>query len=126
MLLDRQGQGKVYPLVPNRAFLQIEVVESINVVLTISGKKNKMRVYFLSWLRNKILKNDPAVAKKPGFSSIGDLEGCTTFKLINYQRIRFLVIAQMNVIQMFAWAPKPYHKFMPYKVNSVYTFSLTS
>ena len=75
MLLDRQGQGKVYPLVPNRNFLQIEVVESINVVLTISGKKNKMRVYFLSWLRNKILKNDPAVAKKPGFSSIGDLEG---------------------------------------------------
>jgi len=117
MLLDRQGQGKVYPLVPNRNFLQIEVVESINVVLTISGKKNKMRVYFLSWLRNKILKNDPAVGKKPGFSSIGDpgLEGCTTFKLINYQRIRFLVIAQMNVIQMFAWAPKPYHKFMPYK-----------
>ena len=36
-----------------------------------------MRVYFLSWLRNKILKNDPAVGKKPGFSSIGDpgLEG---------------------------------------------------
>lgn len=42
--------------------------------------------------------------------------GCTTFKLINYQRLRFLVIAQGNVIQMFAWAPKPYHKFMPYKV----------
>ena len=45
------------------------------MVLTISGKKNKMRVYFLSWLRNKILKNDPSVAKKPGFSSVGDLEG---------------------------------------------------
>ena len=36
--------------------------------------------------------------------------------MINYQRLRFLVIAQGNVIQMFAWAPKPYHKFMPYKV----------
>jgi hypothetical protein len=116
MLLDRQGQGKVYGLVEKRNFQQIEVVESINVVLTISGKKNKMRVYFLSWLRNKILKNDPAIGKKPGYSSIGDLEGCTTFKLINYQRLRFLVIAQGNVIQMFAWAPKPYHKFMPYKV----------
>ena len=45
------------------------------MVLTISGKKNKMRVYFLSWLRNKILIYDPAVAKKPGFSSVGDLEG---------------------------------------------------
>ena len=26
MLLDRSGQGKVYPLVPNRNFQQIEVV----------------------------------------------------------------------------------------------------
>lgn len=41
MLLDRQGQGKVYPLVPNRNFLQIEVVESINVVLTIRKVRAK-------------------------------------------------------------------------------------
>ena len=54
------------------------------MVLTISGKKNKMRVYFLSWLRNKILKNDPAIGKKPGYSSIGDLEGITA-RLIKYQ-----------------------------------------
>lgn len=77
-----------------------------------------MRVYYLSKLLNKILRTDSRAAQKEhtsDFSAIGDLEGCTTFKLINFQRIRFLVIALKDGIEMFAWAPKPYHKFMPYK-----------
>ena len=97
-------------------------MESINIVLAICGKKNKMRVYYLSKLLNKILRTDSRAAKKEhtsDYSSISsnniDLEGSTTFKLINFQRIRFLVIALKDGIEMFAWAPKPYHKFMPYK-----------
>merc|ERR1719427_1380974 len=78
MLLDRSGQGKVYPLINRRRFQQVDVLEGLNLVVTISGKKNKLRVYYLSWLRNKILHNDPEMEKKTGYSSIGDLEGCTT------------------------------------------------
>ena len=58
MLLDRSGQGKVYPLISRRRFQQMDVLESINILVSISGKKNKIRVYYLSWLKNKIVKSD--------------------------------------------------------------------
>lgn len=45
------------------------------------GKKNKLRVYYLSWLRNKILRNDPEVEKRQGWVSVGDLEGCVHYKV---------------------------------------------
>jgi len=115
MLLDRSGQGKVYPLINRRRFQQVDVLEGLNLVVTISGKKNKLRVYYLSWLRNKILHNDPEMEKKTGYSSIGDLEGCTQYKVVKYERIKFLVIALRNNIEVYAWAPKPYHKFMAFK-----------
>lgn len=47
----------------------------------ILGKKNKLRVYYLSWLRNKILRNDPEVEKRQGWVSVGDLEGCVHYKV---------------------------------------------
>ncbi len=37
MLLDRSGQGKVYPLISRRRFQQMEVLEGLNVLVTISG-----------------------------------------------------------------------------------------
>lgn len=44
MLLDRSGQGKVYNLITRRRFQQMEVLEGLNVLVTISGlshyKKN--------------------------------------------------------------------------------------
>lgn len=46
-----------------------------------SGKKNKLRVYYLSWLRNRILHNDPEVEKKQGWITVGDLEGCVHYKV---------------------------------------------
>lgn len=46
-----------------------------------AGKKNKLRVYYLSWLRNKILHNDPEVEKKQGWTTVGDLEGCVHYKV---------------------------------------------
>ena len=56
MLLDRSGQGKVYQLISRRRFQQMEVLEGQNILVTISGKKNRVRVYYLSWLKSKILR----------------------------------------------------------------------
>uniref|UniRef100_A0A8C8DFB2 non-specific serine/threonine protein kinase n=1 Tax=Oncorhynchus tshawytscha TaxID=74940 RepID=A0A8C8DFB2_ONCTS len=115
MLLDRSGQGKVYNLINRRRFQQMDVLEGLNVLVTISGKKNKLRVYYLSWLRNRILHNDPEVEKKQGWVTVGELEGCVHYKVVKYERIKFLVIALKNSVEIFAWAPKPYHKFMAFK-----------
>nr|XP_016847495.1 PREDICTED: TRAF2 and NCK-interacting protein kinase isoform X4 [Anolis carolinensis] len=115
MLLDRSGQGKVYNLINRRRFQQMDVLEGLNVLVTISGKKNKLRVYYLSWLRNRILHNDPEVEKKQGWITVGDLEGCIHYKVVKYERIKFLVIALKSAVEIYAWAPKPYHKFMAFK-----------
>uniref|UniRef100_A0AAR2L052 non-specific serine/threonine protein kinase n=1 Tax=Pygocentrus nattereri TaxID=42514 RepID=A0AAR2L052_PYGNA len=114
-LLDRSGQGKVYSLITRRRFQQMDVLEGLNVLITISGKKNKLRLYYLSWLRNKILHNDPEVEKRQGWTSVGDMEGCVHYKVVRYEKIKFLVIALKNAVEVYAWAPKPYHKFMAFK-----------
>ena len=36
--------------------LFLQVLEGQNILVTISGKKNRVRVYYLSWLKSKILK----------------------------------------------------------------------
>uniref|UniRef100_A0A8C9VF53 non-specific serine/threonine protein kinase n=1 Tax=Scleropages formosus TaxID=113540 RepID=A0A8C9VF53_SCLFO len=122
-LLDRSGQGKVYPLINSRRFQQMDVLEGLNLLTTISGKKNKVRVYYLSWLRNKILHNDPEVEKKQGWTTVGEMEGCVHYKVVKYERIKFLVIALKNAVEVYAWAPKPYHKFMAFKVGSFVSFA---
>lgn len=43
------------------------------------------------------------------------------FCLVKYERIKFLVIALRNAVEVYAWAPKPYHKFMAFKV--IFRFS---
>lgn len=125
---------------------------------SLTGKKNKLRVYYLSWLRNRILHNDPEVEKKQGWITVGELEGCVHYKVgtkshllsgpyldkylkdhlknntrvhlwclcvsgllcpppaVKYERIKFLVIALKSSVEIYAWAPKPYHKFMAFKV----------
>ncbi|XP_077988055.1 mitogen-activated protein kinase kinase kinase kinase 4-like isoform X2 [Glandiceps talaboti] len=117
MLLDRSGQGKVYPLISRRRFQQMDVLEGQNILVTISGKKNKLRVYYLSWLKHKILKSEDTLVekKRPGYVSVGDLEGCVHYKVVRYERIKFLVIALRDRVEIYAWAPKPYHKFMAFK-----------
>ncbi|XP_049591593.1 mitogen-activated protein kinase kinase kinase kinase 4 isoform X4 [Syngnathus scovelli] len=114
-LLDRSGQGKVYSLISRRRFQQMDVLEGLNVLITISGKKNKLRLYYLSWLRNKILRNDPEVEKRQGWTSVADLEGCVHYKVVRYEKIKFLIIALKTAVEVYAWAPKPYHKFMAFK-----------
>lgn len=39
-LLDRSGQGKVYSLISRRRFQQMDVLEGLNVLITISGTKH--------------------------------------------------------------------------------------
>ncbi|XP_056006301.1 mitogen-activated protein kinase kinase kinase kinase 4-like isoform X8 [Ostrea edulis] len=114
MLLDRSGQGKVYTLISRRRFQQMEVLEGQNILVTISGKKNKIRVYYLSWLNNKIFKKE-ANDRRNGWVNVGELEGCVHFKIVKYEKIKFLVIALQESIEIYAWAPKPYHKFMAFK-----------
>ena len=38
---------------------------------------------------------------------------------VKYERIKFLVIALKNSVEIYAWAPKPYHKFMAFKVRDL-------
>ncbi|XP_062541526.1 serine/threonine-protein kinase mig-15 isoform X1 [Armigeres subalbatus] len=119
MLLDRSGQGKVYQLISRRRFQQMEVLEGQNILVTISGKKNRVRVYYLSWLKSKILRTDgmgdQQVERRNGWINVGDLQGAVHFKIVKYERIKFLVIALKESIEIYAWAPKPYHKFMAFK-----------
>ncbi|CAF0850273.1 unnamed protein product [Didymodactylos carnosus] len=115
MLLDRSGQGKVYQLISRRRFQQLQVLENQNILVTISGKRNKIRIYYLSWLKNKIVKTEPT-DRKPGFTNIGELEGAVHFKIVKYERIKFLIVGLRDSIEVYAWAPKPYHKFMTFKL----------
>ena len=123
MLLDRSGEGKVYSLIKGRRFEQLSVLESQNILLTISGKKNKIRLYYLSFLKNKIVKSQTNDGKRPAFINLGELQGAKHFKIVKYERIKFLIVALTDSIEVYAWAPKPYHKFMTFKVFSQLTYS---
>ena len=60
------------------------------MVLSISGKKNKLRCYYLSWLKNKFLSNSrsaDSAGEKTGFTPVGDVEGCTCYKLVKFERL---------------------------------------
>lgn len=45
---------------------------------------------------------------------------------VRYEKIKFLVIALKNAVEVYAWAPKPYHKFMAFKVGNVPVSSVYS
>ncbi|XP_076370823.1 LOW QUALITY PROTEIN: serine/threonine-protein kinase mig-15-like [Tachypleus tridentatus] len=115
MLLDRSGQGKVYNLITRRRFQQMEVSEGQNILVTVSGRKSRVRVYYLSWLKNKILRMDGQLEKRSGWTNVGELQGAVHFRIIKYERIKFLVVALQDSLEIYAWAPKPYHKFMAFK-----------
>ncbi|VDN03074.1 unnamed protein product [Thelazia callipaeda] len=122
MLLDRSGQGKVYQLITRRRFEQMTVLEGQNILVTISGRKRRIRVYYLSWLKQKILRTEGVsgieLEKRNGWVNVGDLQGAVHFKIVRYERIKFLVVGLESTIEIYAWAPKPYHKFMAFKAFS--------
>lgn len=117
LLLDRSGHGKVFPLISRRRFAQMEVLEGLNVLVCINGRKNKLRVYYLSWLRNKIVKGDDLDSHRSrhGFSSVGELDQCIHFKVVQHEKMKFLCIATKSSVEVYAWAQKPYSKFMQFK-----------
>jgi TRAF2 and NCK interacting kinase len=55
--------------------------------------------------------------KRNGWINVGDLQGAVHFKIVKYEKIKFLVIALRDSIEIYAWAPRPYHKFMAFKVR---------
>lgn len=61
--------------------------------------------------------------RRNGWINVGELQGAVHFKIVKYERIKFLVIALKESIEIYAWAPKPYHKFMAFKV-SCFSFQL--
>ena len=60
----------VFPLISRRKFSQIDVLEGLNVLIGINGRKNKLRIYYLTWLKQKILKGDEVSQKE--FVSVND------------------------------------------------------
>jgi len=38
--------------------------------------------------------------------------------LVKHERIKFLAVALRDSIEVYAWAPKPYNKFMSFKVRT--------
>lgn len=104
----------MYQLITRRRFDQMAVLEGQNILVTISGRKRRIRVYYLSWLKQKILHTD-GMEKRNGWVNVGDLEGAVHFKIVKYERIKFLVVGLEASIEIYAWAPKPYHKFMAFK-----------
>ncbi|ESO12472.1 hypothetical protein HELRODRAFT_187888 [Helobdella robusta] len=115
MLLDRSGAGKVYPLINRRRFFQMELIEKCCILVTNSGKKNKIRIYNMNYLKNKILRSDDN-DKQGGWVTVGEIENCIHFKIVHYERIWFLVMGLKDRIEIYAWAPKPYCKFMLFKM----------
>ena len=56
--LTRGALFPVYQLISRRRFQQMDVLEGQNILITVSGKKSKIRVYYLSWLKTKIFKTE--------------------------------------------------------------------
>ncbi|XP_063712556.1 misshapen-like kinase 1 isoform X2 [Symsagittifera roscoffensis] len=110
--MDRSGGCEVVRLVSDRKFSQMEIIPSLSLLVTISGKNNRLREYYLKVLHSKIIKQDtPKVHDEYG--DIGNkIEHCNSFKIVKYDAIRFLVVAYKTGIIVLAWAPKPCHKFM--------------
>lgn len=74
--------------------------------LSYPGKKNKLRVYYLSWLRNRILHNDPEVEKKQGWITVGELEGCVHYK-VGTEKLISVCCEDMNLLTHLHYGDSP-------------------
>ncbi|KAG7274078.1 hypothetical protein CRUP_028785, partial [Coryphaenoides rupestris] len=125
MLLDRSGQGKVYNLINRRRFQQMDVLEGLNVLVTISGKKNKLRVYYLSWLRNRILHNDPEVEKKQGwitsFTELQHRPQLVDLTVEEGQRLKVIYGSSVGFHVIDVDSGNPYDIYIPSHIQSQVT-----
>ncbi|KAI0979099.1 hypothetical protein GJ496_008389 [Pomphorhynchus laevis] len=115
-LLERCTTGKVRNIIRRKRFQQLEMLENHNILIALCGKRCKIRVYSLTYLQNKMQKNSVDDENmRNSLMSVGYLENVKHFKTIKYQRIRFLAMAVQSSVEVYAWAPKPYSKFMAFK-----------
>ncbi|XP_048652828.1 nik-related protein kinase [Marmota marmota marmota] len=123
-LMDRSGKADITKLIKRRPFRQIQVVEPLNLLITISGRKNRLRVYHLTWLRNKILNNDPESKKRQeemlkteeACKAIDKLTGCEHFSVLQHEETTYIAIALKSSIHLYAWAPKSFDESTAIKV----------
>ncbi|GAB1303152.1 Nik-related protein kinase [Apodemus speciosus] len=125
-LMDRSGKADIIKLVKRRPFRQIQVAEQLNLLITISGKKNRLRMYHLSWLKNKILNNDPGSKKRQkamrkkekACKAIDKLIGCEHFSVLKHEETTYIAVAVKSSIHLFAWAPKTFDVKTAIKTDS--------
>ncbi|XP_057351583.1 nik-related protein kinase [Manis pentadactyla] len=123
-LMDRSGKADITKLIKRRPFHQIQVVEPLNLLITISGRKNRLRVYHLTWLRNKILKDDPESKRRQeemlkteeACKAIDKLTGCEHFSVLQHEETTYIAIALKSSIHLYAWAPKSFDESTAIKV----------
>uniref|UniRef100_A0A2K6FD26 non-specific serine/threonine protein kinase n=1 Tax=Propithecus coquereli TaxID=379532 RepID=A0A2K6FD26_PROCO len=123
-LMDRSGKANITKLIKRRPFRQIQVVEPLNLLITISGHKNRLRVYHLSWLKNKILNNDPESKRRQeemlkteeAYKAIDKLTGCEHFSVLQHEETTYIAIALKSSIHLYAWAPKSFDESTAIKV----------
>uniref|UniRef100_G3SPL0 non-specific serine/threonine protein kinase n=1 Tax=Loxodonta africana TaxID=9785 RepID=G3SPL0_LOXAF len=123
-LMDRSGKADITKLIKRRPFRQIQVVEPLNLLITISGRKNRLRVYHLTWLRNKILNDDPESKKRQeemlkteeACKAINKLTGCEHFSVLQHEETTYIAIALKSSIHLYVWAPKSFDESTAIKV----------
>uniref|UniRef100_A0A8C8ZJ29 Nik-related protein kinase n=1 Tax=Prolemur simus TaxID=1328070 RepID=A0A8C8ZJ29_PROSS len=123
-LMDRSGKANIIKLIKRRPFRQIQVVEPLNLLITISGHKNRLRMYHLSWLKNKILNNDPESKRRQeemlkteeACKAIDKLTGCEHFSVLQHEETTYIAIALKSSIHLYAWAPKSFDESTAIKV----------
>ncbi|XP_054551600.1 nik-related protein kinase isoform X2 [Talpa occidentalis] len=123
-LMDRSGKAEITKLIKRRPFRQIQVVEPLNLLITISGHKNRLRVYHLTWLRNKILNDDPESKRRQeemlkteeACKAIDKLTGCEHFSVLQHEETTYIAIALKSTIHLYAWAPKSFDESTAIKV----------
>lgn len=114
LLLDRSDEGKVHPLISRRRFSKIDVLSETGVMITVSGKKGKLRAYSLQWFR-QYAQNKALAKGYQQFTPIGDINDCTHYQVARYERMLFLCVAHGMKVSVFLWAPAPYSRFMVFK-----------
>jgi hypothetical protein len=114
LLLDRSDEGKVHPLISRRGFQKIDVLAETGIMVTVSGKKGKLRAYSLQWFR-QYAQNKTLAKGYQQFTSIGDIDNVTHYQIVRYERMQFLCVAHGMKVSVFLWAPAPYSKFMVFK-----------
>uniref|UniRef100_A0A2K6KZ25 non-specific serine/threonine protein kinase n=1 Tax=Rhinopithecus bieti TaxID=61621 RepID=A0A2K6KZ25_RHIBE len=126
-LMDRSGKADITKLIRRRPFRQIQVLEPLNLLITISGHKNRLRVYHLTWLRNKILNNDPGSKRRQeemlkteeACKAIDKLTGCEHFSVLQHEETTYIAIALKSSIHLYAWAPKSFDESTAIKVMCI-------